>query len=555
MDAGNDSASTRRMRYAVRVARSRYKRVEGVVEFYAPALAAALNARRLELDDDDLPPPSSTAPTGFPALEGLSGRPYSRANADSARRIVHDMRARAARLRILARALVVTEAQVIELTRLELARIGTLGIAGFDAPKSGEAIREGAEAIEGLRETMAQVAPAFWPALVSERSAVDSTLALAADYMRAHGDFEYFNRLAYIAAYGDPAFRAIDALRRTANVVPVRIQRAWRADVASPYAVGAFDVNAYAPSGTPPSDLRIVELGRRLFLESALSGTETRSCASCHQPTRAFTDGRRVPESMVRHAATPMRNTPTLLHAALQPAQFADERSVTLEDQVIAVLASPAEMGSSLERAVVAIRRRPYYDSAFTSVFGTASPELTGVRLRHALAQYVRSLVRLDSRFDRAVRGDTSVMSEEERRGFTLFMGKAACGTCHFAPLFNGSVPPRYLSSDVEVIGTPASPMRPWMPDADSGRARIDHMPLHYRAFKTPGLRDVARTSPYMHNGAFRTLDDVILFYDAGGGVGAGAKLDNQTLSADSLHLSAADRRAIIAFLGTLSTR
>jgi cytochrome c peroxidase len=153
------------------------------------------------------------------------------------------------------------------------------------------------------------------------------------------------------------------------------------------------------------------------------------------------------------------------------------------------------------------------------------------------------------------VRGDTNAMTAKERRGFTLFMGKGGCGTCHFAPLFSGNTPPLYMSSDVEVIGTPASPARPSRLDSDSGRARVDHLALHVRAFKTPSLRNVSATGPYMHNGAFRTLDEVVRFYDAGGGLGAGARIGNQTLSADSLHLTSSERAAIVAFLGSLGGR
>src|SRR5262249_33767422 len=115
------------------------------------------------------------------------------------------------------------------------------------------------------------------------------------------------------------------------------------------------------------------------------------------------------------------------------------------------------------------------------------------------------------------------------------------------------NTPPRYLLSDVKVIGTSAAPGQPLRIDADSGRAGIDHLALHYRAFKTPTLRNAALTAPYMHNGAFRTLDQVLDFYDHGGAAGAGATIPNQTLDADQLQLSKADRRALIAFLGALT--
>ena len=132
-------------------------------------------------------------------------------------------------------------------------------------------------------------------------------------------------------------------------------------------------------------------------------------------------------------------------------------------------------------------------------------------------------------------------------------MGKAACGTCHFAPLFNGNTPPLYQASDVEVIGTPVSPARPSVVDPDSGRGGIDHLPLHVRAFKTPTVRNATLTAPYMHNGAFASLDEVIAFYDRGGGVGAGARIAEPNLEQRLASSHAPERAAIIAFLGTLT--
>ncbi len=193
--------------------------------------------------------------------------------------------------------------------------------------------------------------------------------------------------------------------------------------------------------------------------------------------------------------------------------------------------------------------RRDFALAFHADTGGAISP----LRLRQALAAYVRSLVALNSRFDRAVRGDTGLLTQQERRGFTLFMGKAACGSCHFAPLFSGNTPPLFHSNDVEVIGTPATPSEMAKLDSDSGRAKIDHLSLHLRAFKTPSLRNVTLTAPYMHHGKFATLNEVLRFYDGGGGLGAGARIANQTLGGDALHLTGEERDAIIAFLGTLT--
>ena len=506
------------------------------------------------MDDDDAPPPSTIAAGGFPALENLLFPELSPARANSARELTDAMHAPVARIRALAAAAVPTDAQVVEIARLELARISTLGIAGFDAPRTGDAMRESAEALEGVRSTFASIGARRWPRFGRERAALDSTLAAARGYLRANADFETSDRLEFIARYAEPAARALDDLRRASHTVAVLMPRAWRADVPSVYVANAFDPRAYAPLSAPPASVELRALGARLFLEPRLSGTGMRSCASCHDPRRAFTDGLPTAAGIDRHGARVARNTPTLINAGLEPRQFADERAATLEDQALEVLRSPAEMGSSDSAAAHAIAADATYRRDFAIAFHADSHDVvTPVRLRQALAAYVRSLVALNSRFDRAVRGDKSAMSALERRGFNLFMGKAACGTCHFAPLFSGDTPPLYHSSDVEVIGTPASPAQPARLDSDSGRARIDHLPVHFRAFKTPSLRNVALTAPYMHHGRFATLDDVLRFYDNGGALGAGATIPNQTLSGDRLRLTAGESDAIVAFLGALT--
>src|SRR4029077_17295789 len=126
-----------------------------------------------------------------------------------------------------------------------------------------------------------------------------------------------------------------------------------------------------------------------------------------------------------------------------------------------------------------------------------------------------------------------------ERRGFNLFMGKGACGTCHFAPIFGGALPPTYVESEPGGTGVPATATT-WQPtlDPDPGVFAIDHVPQHRHAFKTPSLRNVAVTAPYMHNGVYRTLEEVVDFYARGGGAGLVISLPNQTLSPEPLHLS-----------------
>ena len=159
------------------------------------------------------------------------------------------------------------------------------------------------------------------------------------------------------------------------------------------------------------------------------------------------------------------------------------------------------------------------------------------------------------------MRGDDAALTADEVRGFNVFMGKAQCGICHFIPLFNGNVPPEFTNSESEVIGVPRradnrrpSAARPSAARIDSGEGRYINTkmaPLRY-AFKTPILRHAAQTVPYMHNGVYKTLDEVVDFYDRGGGTGLGFDLPNQTLPEGKLNLTVSEKKALVAFLKVL---
>jgi cytochrome c peroxidase len=534
-----------RARLAFRDARAQYKRVEALLNAYASGITAALNGP-LETGSDDRPAGPLGAPAGFQIVEaaifpgGTSPGPDSlHATVRAMQEAVHQLRGRTTYLDVP------TDA-VVDALRLEIARVVALGLAGFDSFQSGDAGVESAAALEGS-QALARAA--------GLGAAVDSTLGAAAGYLRAHPRFASLDRLEFIVRYATPAWQAV-AARRAALPPPPPLRRLWRQSAVTFFAPGAFDASAYAPDFAVPSSPALVALGFRLFRDPRLSGPGTRSCATCHDPARAFTDGRAHSPLLARPRPPAFaRNTPTLWNAGFEPALFDDARAASLERQAELVLASPTEMGGSADLAAARLRADSSYRAAFARVFGqSADSALTGRAVRVALAAYVRSLRALDSRFDRAARGDTGALTEPERRGFTVFMGKGRCGTCHFLPLFNGTMPPDFVTSEPEIIGVPVRPaMRRARVDPDPGRGAVDHEPTHDGAFKVPTLRNIALTAPYMHNGAFTTLAQVIDFYNRGGGSGVGARVPGQTLGADSLGLSPAERRDLEAFLRALT--
>jgi cytochrome c peroxidase len=195
-------------------------------------------------------------------------------------------------------------------------------------------------------------------------------------------------------------------------------------------------------------------------------------------------------------------------------------------------------------------------DTAYLKLFGNAyqGKAVTKDNILSAIAAYIKSLTGLNSRFDAYMRGNNQAMNKEEIEGFNLFTGKAKCASCHFIPLFNGVVPPAFAKTESEVLGVPSTADGKNR-DADSGRYRIISVAPYLHAFKTTTVRNTAATAPYMHNGVYKTLEEVIDFYDKGGGIGLGMKVDNQTLSDEPLNLTPKEKQLLIAFIHTLTDK
>ncbi|HYV99417.1 MAG TPA: cytochrome c peroxidase [Gemmatimonadaceae bacterium] len=546
-----DSARVTATRVAFNRARVQYKRLEYLLEYTAPISAMELNGAAVPQVNLDEGRESIFPPTGFQVVEGLLYPTLPSAKVGALRTEIQNLRERVDRARDAVRENEGTDAKVFDALRIEIARICTLGIVGFDSPVRRASMSEARAAIDGVREALTfyqidlrKVAPAMADSLARVLRAADANLS--------EGTFDSFDRLRFIALYANPLARAIAAVRDALKIPVPLEERFWRASAATLFQRDAFDVDAvrplWAPRPTPPR----VALGRQLFFDPILTGGG-RTCATCHDPKHAFTDG--LATSTRLTPGTRLRNTPTLINAGLQTSQFSDMRAPFLEDQVAIVVHSQAEMGSSLEAIVGRVKANPDYVKQFQAAFaGLPDAEITTRSIRMALAAYVRSLIALDSRADRAMNGNLAALTAEERRGFNLFTGKAACATCHFIPLTNGAMPPVYMETEQEVIGVPAAPV--WQQahvDDDSGRAGVTHASLHRFAFKPPTLRNVALTAPYMHNGVYRTLEEVVRFYNGGGGAGIGINLPNQTLGADGLRLTDAEQRALIMFMRALT--
>ena len=214
------------------------------------------------------------------------------------------------------------------------------------------------------------------------------------------------------------------------------------------------------------------------------------------------------------------RNAPTVINAAFQKVQFWDLRASSMEDQLDSVINNKEELHSSSENVIDRINSSKEYRKLFHAAFPETKKK--GIQRKHvkiAIACYERTLTGLNSRFDQYMRGDKTKLNDDEVNGFNLFMGKARCGTCHFAPLFNGALPPYFEITDHKALGVPVKDtMVKFELDPDTGASKTFKNPLFTFSFKTPTVRNIELTSPYMHNGVYKTLLQVVNFYNEAAG-------------------------------------
>lgn len=530
--------------------RLQYKRIAYFLEYFFDFVAITYNAPpQIELEEPSM---EFDEPTGLQVIESLLYAEDVGAQKQVLQEQAQLIWTSAMDLKSLLYRFRANDRQLMESIRLGLVRIMTLGITGFDAPCLKSGVRESYESLQAMKFALA-------PFLETERSSsadgVRFYLDGSLDYLKRHPDFDSFDRMAFLRAWALPLQARLGDLAKFSGLEGEG-RGTLNPDAVDLFSTDALRADAFRSRGDEDSTAASarVALGRRLFFEEKLSGGQQRSCATCHDPAKYFSDGLPRSRAIDGHSFVD-RNAPTLLYAAFQQNQFWDGRAVSLEAQIEEVLVSPREMNGSPPVMTQALMAADDYVNGFRNAFPSADDSLVSVdHIARAIAAFVRTLRPFDSPFDRYMHGDTSAMNRSQVRGFNLFMGKAQCGTCHFAPLFNGLLPPLYEVSELEVLGAPATASLDHpVPDADAGRFNVSGVGFQRGAFKTPTLRNVAMTAPYMHHGAFGSLETVMDFYNRGGGLGIGLDVDNQTLSGKPLNLTSAEQADIIHFLEALT--
>ncbi len=284
------------------------------------------------------------------------------------------------------------------------------------------------------------------------------------------------------------------------------------------------------PKNNPYSAAK-ADLGRYLYFDNRLSADGTVSCASCHSPKFAYTDGEAVSTGIRKQKGT--RSAPTVINRAFSLAQFWDGRAETLEDQAKGPMANPIEMGNTHDVLVATVEKIPGYRPLFAKAFGDDKIDID--RVAKAIATFERTILSGNSPYDRFKKGDKKAMTAEQVRGMSVFFDKAKCDRCHENSNFTLNA---YSNLGVGMD----------KPDPDVGRYSQTKDPRDWGVFKVPTLREIEHTAPYMHDGSLKTLEEVVDFYDKGG-------IPNKNLDPNikPLHLTDQEKKDLVSFLKALS--
>lgn len=433
--------------------------------------------------------------------------------------------------------------------RIELIRMYSLGVTGFDTPGSLNISEEASHAFLGMKKYINDD-PYFKNYNIQKANTI---LTEGIDYLSKNTNFETFDRIEFYKRYIQPLYEELgnwdgrsDDLKEFSGW-NVNNKNLFSSDFLNPY--------FYTLLKKEEDNVDLRKLGKEIFYDQNLSDNGKMSCATCHLPENAFTDLKTKSSSNVE-GKTVLRNSPSLYNAVFAKRFFYDLRAFYLEQQAEHVIYNENEFNTSYESIIKKLKTKPEYKKAFKTAFknGNISKE----NFSKALSSYVASLYSYESDFDKFMRNEKEI-SSDAKKGFNLFMGKANCATCHFAPNFSGLVPPFFNENESEVLGITTKPIsqKPLELDSDKGRinspVKKENSWIYENSFKTVTVRNAALTKPYFHNGAFSTLEEVMDFYNEGGGEGLGLKIKNQTLAPDKLNLTQTEIKQVITFLNTLT--
>lgn len=551
--------NTTLLKYQFAQVRASYKQFEWFLGHIEPESAQLINGPPLPRLDESVPSIMEIEPEGLQVMEEILNEdvidyPALTYNIQKLKQHIVDAKN-------LIQTTPLSDRIILEAVRNNIIRIGTLGISGFDTPGFSDALKESAISWESAGKALRYYSPLFQRTSKIQSDSLEYLLRKGRNMLSASRSFDAFDRWGFTKDYVNPVYALIGSLHIHSGIEinneVSRKNRIIRYEATTLYHTSAYDPYGYARNKYERPSQSKIDLGSMLFRSTELSKSGSMSCASCHDPQRAFMDGHVKSPGSVPHSFTD-RNTPGLLNVALSPRYFHDSRTTFLEEQIEHVVSSSIEFNTDYFEIAQRLSQEVKIVDAFKSAYPSESGPINATTISSALSAYVRSLISFETPIDSVLRGEKSALLtgktlQKVKNGFNLFMGKAACGTCHFPPTFSGLVPPHFTDMESEVLGVPTHPTSKKIdPDLGKGGIYKYKSPIYAHAFKTPGLRNISITAPFMHNGAYRTLQEVMDFYNRGGGIGLGIDVPNQTLPAEKLNLTKQEIAEIIAFMNAL---
>ncbi len=443
--------------------------------------------------------------------------------------------------------------------RLYLLNLAAIYTTGFECPDRAHIIPELRSMLAGVQDIYLAYNDSYAGSPLSKEylALYEQSIAFANSQP---GDFERFDHFRFIRDFVNPLFAINQQLIGQYNVVSqsfndYSLDNDCRSifDKSLYRAQNSKGIYSLVTDEAALSDIKAV--GKLLFYDPIISGNNERACASCHKPTEYFTDTSFATAMTFDREKRLARNTPSLINVIYNHLLMLDGKHISLHAQATDVMTNANEMSGGAENDIVKkVLSCREYNKTFKKLL-KYTPEVKEITLEHiisAITYYYGDFSKYYAPFDDAM-NDGHALAPDAIKGFNLFMGKAQCATCHFLPQFNGVAPP-YISSEFEVAGTPADTGYHKLSE-DKGRYTVNPVAEMLGAFRTGTVRNAAHTQPYMHNGVFTRLEQVIDFYDGGGGAGHKLNVSNQTLPADSLKLSSTEKKELIAFIRSLDEK
>ncbi|MGJ8665675.1 MAG: cytochrome-c peroxidase [Patiriisocius sp.] len=545
-----DNVSVDSLQKALTNARNSYKKAEYYVAYLYPKYANShLNGAPLLKAKKSGNQPTVVPPEGLQILDELI---YSDAPAEEKVKIAALTKKLKANFNAISTALQSSKADsstLINASRMQLVRIFSLGVTGFDTPGSANGLEESAISLQAMSIILAQS-----NAISKRNKAEINNITARAIVQIEKASFEDFDRLQFLTETIDPLYELLGNISEESKNSEKTNATAWNLNSKSIFGTDFLDPYFFTQLTESEDSPNLRALGKTLFYDTSLSKNKEMSCASCHKPELAFTDGLTTSMSNV-DGKNVLRNAPTLLNAVYAERFFYDVRAFNLEQQAEHVIFNSDEFDTDYSQLLASISETPVYKEKFEKAFD--DKDISRRKISTALASYVLSLQSFNSPFDKYVRGESNFIDPKVKNGFNIFMGKGNCATCHFAPTFSGLVPPLFIDTETEILGVLKNSNGIPVLDTDEGRWKnginAEAAWIYEKSFKTTTVRNIALTAPYFHNGAYETLEQVLDFYNKGGGAGLGLEVTNQTLSDAPLELTENEIRDIISFLNSLT--